>query len=58
MPRRLSPLNDPHGCYADYEAELIAEAQWNSHLANECRVGCDYCRIEEQIDKEAMEDDK
>lgn len=49
---RLSWSNDPHGCFADYEQEMIEEAYYAAHLDGECSVGCLYCHYDEAANEE------
>lgn len=52
---RLSWQNDPHGCFADAQNELYAEAAHAAHLEGECQSReCEWCEAEKQAELEGL----
>ena len=45
----LSRLNDPNGCFNDYENEQLDLLQYDAHVSGECRgvPECVWCISEE-----------
>lgn len=46
--RKITPNNDRHGCYVDWEHERIEDLLHDAHQRNECLKGCLWCEAELQ----------